>query len=356
MPEGFHGVLLYPHIDLKDPLLIKESLLFYDNIYRIVPSSHPPKDADLIREFIEEYGIIRNIDPKPFSENASNSFQEKIEHYSRAAGFKYGVDGPDYDRLHKDKVYDKLRQTFISRKLLEYDGTWLKGNSALITQYMMYLALEISQRNELSLTTTSIPAWTSSEYLNYDGVYADTGSYHTHKQIGFYLKDYLPDNLGEIDFKSIVEFRDEHREERKNFLKSYKKYHESLSSIASNKVRVDAILDNQENLSRSISDFKSACHHTWASSFYGFKVVTIPIATEIASKFVTLNPTTEIQLLGGGIALGLVWTLYSANLDYHEIKKKNPNSYLVTLKKHSFESSSDLNQCLRSNVLEYWED
>jgi hypothetical protein len=356
MSNDFNGVLLYPHINLNDTLLVKESLLFYDNIYRIVPQSHHPDDSKSIRKFIDDYGIIKNLDPKPYSKEASRSFQTKIEDYSRAAGFKYGTDGPEYDRLHKDKVYDELRRELISKNILTYNGDWLEGNPALITQYMMYLALEISTKNKLSLTTNSIPAFTSSEYLNYDGNYTDRGTEHTHKQVGFYLKNYLPTNLVEIDFKSIMEFRDNYRDERKNFMSSYMKYHDTLTNINDKKIRADAILDHQENLIRSINEFKQACDYLKVKSFCSYKVVTIPVVVDVISKVITTNPTVETQLLEAGITLGILWTLYSGYHEYEEIKKKNPNSYLVTLKNYQFTSNVDVHHCLRNNIHEYWED
>lgn len=61
-----NGALLYPSINLKNTTVVKESLLVYDNLYRIVPDEVTPEDDKEIEIFNYEYGLIKEISPKEY--------------------------------------------------------------------------------------------------------------------------------------------------------------------------------------------------------------------------------------------------------------------------------------------------
>jgi hypothetical protein len=63
MTAGPSSVLLYPNIELKDPTLVKEALLLYDNLYRIVPSDYEPIDHPEIQQCNEDFEIVASISP-----------------------------------------------------------------------------------------------------------------------------------------------------------------------------------------------------------------------------------------------------------------------------------------------------
>jgi hypothetical protein len=214
-----NGALLYPNIHLKDSKTIKESLLFYENLYRIVPDGITPKDDEEIKNFNDEYNLIKEISPEEYVENTYKEFTKNLKNWSiTASGISFNTDDESYSRLHKDKVYDKLRKKFIEEGILEYDGTWLSGDASFIGNYMVYLAIEISNKNDLCLVTDDVSAWVSQEFMNYDGNYSESSiDDGTHGLLSMYVIDYIPSNINEITFDSIVEFRDQYNTERKNF-------------------------------------------------------------------------------------------------------------------------------------------
>jgi len=130
-----------------------------------VPKEIIPDDHLEIKHFNTEYGLIKEISPEEYTKNTYQQFQKDIESWT-ADGLDFDPGDNSFSRLHKDKVYDKLREELIALGW-KFDGTWFTGRRTLIGSYMTYLANEISNRNKLSLMTLDVPAWTCQEYMNY---------------------------------------------------------------------------------------------------------------------------------------------------------------------------------------------
>jgi hypothetical protein len=260
MTEEPSSVLLYPNIELKDPLLVKEALLLYDNLYRIVPSDYKPNDHPEIQQSNVDFEIVASIYPEEYTEGTYQKFQTKMKKWSPiAAGFSPAKIAKS-DKLHEGKVYSELQKYFINEGLLIKDGRWLRGNNALIANYMIYLSNEIAAQNHLRLLTTTSPAWTTQEFINYDGNYnrSSRESYHSNVSnrslIGMYLTDFIPENLRKIPFSEIMVFRDEYQKERQNFLREQSRFIEELPKIKDPLVFKDRIISLQNRLQVSLKD------------------------------------------------------------------------------------------------------
>lgn len=355
-----NGALLYPNINLKDSKTIKESLLFYDNLYRIVPEGIIPKDDQEIKTFNDEYNLIKEISPEEYVKNTYKKFTENLKNWSiTASGIDFNADDESYSRLHKDKVYDKLRKKFIEEGILEYDGTWLRGDASFIGNYMLYLAIEVSNKNDLCLVTDDVPAWISQEFMNYDGNYSDCSFDNhdvTHGLLGMYVIDYIPSNINEITFDSIVEFRDQYTTERKNFFEKYLKFQNEVSSIPSTNVKFDKIQKELKSLHEGMKDYKESCSYFKTDGFFGSKVFTFPTLINVAESLVSIEPGLKGSLMGAGLFIGGLWDLISARQRISDIKKGNPYSYLVSLEKYDFEAIKRLNSGLRYEIKDFIED
>lgn len=357
-----NGALLYPNIHLKNPTAIKESLLFYDNLYRIVPEGITPKDDKEIENFNDDYNLINEIRPEKYVENTYKKFNKNLKNWSlTASGISFNIDS----KLHKDKVYDKLRQKFIDEGLLDYDGTWFRGNASFIGNYMVYLAMEISKRNDLSLVTNDVPAWVSEEFMNYNGNYYSeesklVGIYGnlevTHRLLGLYVIDYIPSNINEITFDSIVEFRDEYKTERKNFFDKYLEFQNKVSSISSKEVYFKTIENQLDYLHDALDEYKKSCSYFKADGFFGSKIVTFPAIVDIAEGFGLIEQSLKSSLMASGLIIGGLWDLISARQRISDIRKNNPYSYLVSLEKYDFNSIKRSNSLLSCEFKEFIED
>jgi len=220
LPVSPSSVLLYPNIDLKDVAFVKEALLLYDNLYRIVPPGVEPNDHEEIQQCNEEYEIVSSINPEDYVEGTYEKFIEKAEKWShKAAGFS-GLVPSSVTRLHENKVYHELREYFINKGLLFKLDDWLVGNDSLIENYMIYLSKEVATNNQLSLLTDYSPAWTVQEFIKYDGEISDCSRYRSdgiggNGIIRLYLNDFIPEHIEKIPFSEIIAFRDDYKNERK---------------------------------------------------------------------------------------------------------------------------------------------
>ena len=362
MTAGPSSVLLYPNIELKDPILVKEALLLYDNLYRIVPSDYKPKDHPEIQQCNEDFEIVASISPEEYAEDTFRKFQDKVKKWSSlAAGFspaKIARSG----KLHEGKVYGELRRYFIDEGLLIKDCHWLRGNNALIANYMIYLSNEIATQNKLGLLTNISPVWTTQEFINYDGNYnrSKEEMYHSigsnRSLVGMYLTDFIPRNLENIPFSEIIAFRDECQQERHNFLQQQALLIEELPKIKDPLVFNDKIRSLQGRLQGSLKDYRDSCRKLGPKQFFGTKVVTVPFIAPVAAFALSPDPVLAAILSTIGITFGSLWSLHSYYDDRDELRKTNPYSYLDLLQKYSFQTLKDVNSQLSTETMEFMLD
>jgi hypothetical protein len=360
MTKGSNSVLLYPNIELKDPILVKEALLLYENLYRIVPSDYKPKDDPEIQQCNEDFEIVASISPEKYTEETYQKFQTKVKKWSHiAAGFSSTKINRS-SRLHEGKVYDELRKYLIDEGLLIKDGRWLRGNNALVANYMIYLSNEIATQNQLRLLTNVSPAWTTQEFINYDGNYNEIPYEQVHytdfsgrSLIGLYLIDFIPKNIAKIPFSEIMVFRDEYQKERENFLLEQSHFIDELQKINDPLVLNDRIRSLQSRLQTALRDYRDACKKLGAKQFFGAKIVTVPLVMPVASFLTSNDPGLTLALSSVGIAFGGLWTLDSYFDKRDQLQKKNPYSYLDLLEKYSFQSIENVNSQLSSEMKEF---
>ncbi len=367
-----NGALFYPNIHLKNPEVVKESLLFYDNLYRIVPDEVSPEDDKEIEIFNYEYGLIKEISPKEYVEETYNQFKKNLKSWSKtASGISFDSGSRVHQnlkswsktasgnsRMHKDKVYEDLRRKIVDEIIVDYDGTWFSGNDSFIGNYMVYLALEVSKRNNLCLVTDYDSAWTSQEFMNYNGNYStDSCPFdEPSRLLGMYIYDYVPSNISKTTFDDIVEFRERYRTERKNFINKYSEFQTELSSITSKEVFSAKIEDQVKSLRQGINDYKESCSYFKAEGFFGLSVVTIPALLDVADTLVSIDPKMKSSLMISGLAFGILWGLTSAKQNIKELQKTNPYSYLVILDKYNFEKVTNFNSDLFDDNHQFIED
>lgn len=358
MSEIRNSVLFYPHIELHDVTLLKESLLLYDNFFRIVPNGFIPNDHPEVKEFIKEYDLVKPIDPGRYTESTMQKFQIKLDEWN-AAGLSYDeFEKPSF--LHERKMYHKLRDSLVKEHKLLRDGCWLKGDAGFIANYMIFLSKEISRKNKLALLTNDSPAFTVQDYFNYNGNYGDSpylnleGGRSTDRAIiSMAITDYIPDNIEKIPFSSIIEFRDDFKQERKHFLEKFSNFSEELSNIQEPSVFNDRICSIKDSLESSVWAYRGSCDNLKPKHFFGAKVVTIPMFLPIANYFLSLSPDVIQELTFCGIFFGGLWALHSYNEDFDKLQKENPYSYLDLIQKFTVDPIEEINDELHAQINEF---
>jgi len=351
------GALIYPYLNLTESAPIKELLFLYDNLYRIVPKDAIPEDDPEIKSFNNEYGIIKNISPDRYLETVYENFKQKIDDGSwLAAGLDYDIEDASYSRLHKGKVYDELRKIIEREGFLTDKEEWYIGPSSFIGSYMTYLSLEISNRNNLYLETYRPSAWICQEFLNCDGklnTIETEADEISHGLVNIYLKDFIPYNIDQISFDSIVEFRDEYREERRNFVKKIAEFHNELSEITDETVFDDTLKDQLQNLRDGIKNYREATSFFWYQRLAGLRVVAVPMIKPVAEQFISLDKGISKILTGLGLVATAYWQLVSFKKGKKQIRKSNPYSYLSFFDEFPFDEIPYINQSMISSTNEF---
>lgn len=81
-----HGKALYfPYIHFQDENWLKHTLLYWDGVKRIVPSSYSPQDSNSVQSLIAE-GLVESVDPYIYTQGAADEFIPTLRHLMKTRG------------------------------------------------------------------------------------------------------------------------------------------------------------------------------------------------------------------------------------------------------------------------------
>lgn len=363
------NALYYPHIALKNPQLIKAMALYYDNIYRIVPSGIVPNDPIELRPLLEDGCIGRSINPIMYVSETSHQFMQKKEEWHAAALSHNDDDEKTIVRLHTEKTDEHVRNLF-GEAGFEEQNNWLDLPQNLASNYMLYLANEIASKNNLSLITGDWGAWTGTTYFSLNGrvdeyvrtINKDDDDFDDScfGLFGLLVNDLSPVNISSIPAKDIVEFRRRRRDEIKQFRHCVKALRDELMSVEDHGIRVDVIKHKAEDLARAQKDYQESADIINVKKWFGTSFMGFPAPLSLSQIF-SLPATSTIALAATGLALGSIFNIYNTKEEIKSLNKKNPASFLIELNK-SFKNytwargGGDMNFHAYNSMEEYVDD
>lgn len=162
--------LYYPSIEFRSMNWLKTSLLYWDAVYRIVPDSYEPEDNDTVKEAIDN-NLVRPISlEKDDFIRISNEFRKFV---SKLPFTPAGFDGTSTERLHKDKIDDRLYE-FLERLSVKIDSEgFLHLPPGLARWYMLYLSKSVAGRRNIATATDVIDVWTVTPYFKERGNFGE---------------------------------------------------------------------------------------------------------------------------------------------------------------------------------------
>lgn len=311
--------LYYPSMEFRNIAWLKGMLLFWDGIRRIVPESYTPNDVDEVKPFLEAE-IIKSIDPREDAAKIAEEFRNKLENQYSAAALSF-VERPQdherYYRIHPDKVDSRLRDLLSAKEISKATKDWLNVSEEFGRYYMLYLANSIAESRGLAQITDSKEAWAASTYFDYEGeIDPDTPFEENKHVITLMLRDFIPTNIQAIPAKSILSFRETHRDERRRFIESIKDYITKISKIDDPQIIEDAVNEYKKDVEDSIREFRESLRSLKFTSLTGIKAIAFPLSTSVVNWLGVWD--YEYQTIGtsvAGIALGLLTS-------YKEYKEK----------------------------------
>jgi Family of unknown function (DUF6236) len=335
------NALYYPHIAFRDPSWIKAMALYYDNVYRIVPTDLTPDDPEELKALLEEGCIGKRIDPAKYSKNASEEFLNKSSEW-RAAALTYGDEDEELiTRLHTEKTDERVRELFREAGF-KADNDWMYVPTAIASNFMLYMANEIASKNDLSLITADWGAWTGSSYFSIDGQVNDFITTIGKDDIaaedaddfglfGLLINELIPLNISDIPAEKIVEFRRKRKDEINQFRNCIKELRSELTAVESSEIRIDIIENKAKALAEAQKQYRASADIIKAKNWFGVSLMGFP-APLIFGQLFSIPSTSTVALAATGLALGGLFNIHNTKEEIRKLKEKSPASFLVELR------------------------
>ena len=320
--------------------------LFYENIYRIVPENVIPEDAEELAPLLEEGTIGRMIDPAPYSKKASDEFLSKIEDWNAAALAFDPEDEKNISRIHSEKTDERVRELFKEAGF-KSESDWMYVPTEIASNFMLYMASEIAQKNKLSLITSDWGAWTGTSYFGVNGqvdgyitnIGTDSCTGETSESFGLFgllVSELVPVNIAEIPSEKILEFRDRRRSEIAQFRSCMNELRAELSKLDSQDVKIGVIQKKAKELIHAQTQYKASADLLKVKGWFGVSLMAFP-APLIFGQLLSIPSSSTVVLGAAGLAIGGLFNIQNTKEELQKLNEKNPASFLVEMRR-SFKS------------------
>lgn len=330
--------LYYPYIGLKNPDLIKSMALLYNFIYRIVPDNVIPDDSEELQPLLEEGSVGKMVAPEHYAEQASSEFLEGIETWDAAA---LGFDEEEVSRLHENKIDQVVKRLFVEAGFTK-DNKWFHVPSELASNYMLFMARNISIKNDLALVTDNWGAWTGTNYFNLNGTIDESvqplgyGNEFIDDPFGLFsmiISGIYPINIDEIPTEKIVEFRKKRSDEINNFRLSISELHDEIKNTVDGDISIDRIERKAKELQEAANNYKKSADLITVKKWIGTFMAGVPAPVTLCNIF-KIPVATVFGLASTCVAMGGLYNTYAAKEEIKKLNKENPASFLIELRNH----------------------
>lgn len=232
-------------------------------MYRIVPDNVIPDDHQDLQALLEEGLVGSRVDPARYAHETSNQFLSKLDGWGAAALTHVKRDSDRLVQIHKDKTDQRVYALFQEAGF-KSDNEWLLVPTELASNYMLYLATEISKHNSISLVTGDWGAWTGSSYFRLNGKLDESITPETNPEILYdpyslyilIVSQFVPLNIQKIPAEKIVMFRQRRQDEISCFRNAIEGLQSELANLDSEEICVDRVRDKTRALEKAMRDYK----------------------------------------------------------------------------------------------------
>jgi hypothetical protein len=194
---------------------------------------------------------------------------------------------------------------------------------------LVLLAKEIASRNDLSLSTSDKNSWIASAFNygtgkhNSDQNDRQTSGQQDSNEVSYLLlKDILPKNLLDIRPDRLLRFREQRKDERRQFHQALDEFAAKLERAEDPVARKAIWEDERRYLESAITDYRKGMDILGVSEFMGITARILEI-----SSLAMNDSLSRFGLASGGIVLGAIAT----GIKNRQREKNNPYSYLNSI-------------------------
>lgn len=357
-----NSALYYPTIEFQDYAWLWNASLLWDRIYRIIPDGYEPDEPENVRRLVEEGEIGIPLHPGAYTREVAHEFLSSVDTGKwQAAALVFEI-GEAYARLHEDKVDVNLRELLIAKGKATAQDEWLHVPTEFEALYMTFLAERISKRNKLHLLSDSQEAWTGATYFKYDGhIESFLRDDSAHQLAVLVMRDFLPQNILQLNPMEIVKFRQKYRDERQRFLSAIQNAAREISGCEDERVYEDQIEGLKKEIEEALSDYKKSMGYLKILGWTGIQSVSFPVVTKVGAAIAgrDLAPETLTVISALGVGLGLVSGLADLREKRKRLERECDFSYLLHLRRNWKECAPrnyDYNYILHRKMEEFIDD
>jgi hypothetical protein len=329
MPNSIESVLYGPSINFRSDEWVKCSLLLWDSIYRIVPTTVRPDDSPTVK-LAQDAGLIRQITLEP--EDLKITCSEFLRFIKELPGTPAGLESEGMDRIHEEKVDGRL-YPLLETLAIDVDSEgWLCLPSRLARGYMLYLAKSVSGRRNLATATDDADAWAIMPYFK-ERANFDERVYNPEAQ-AFYsfmiFRDILPSQIVSVSIDKIIEFATKRKDEKGRLRSVLHRFSESVRNCASPSHAAELVTDYKRQIEQAKDEFKRSMGFYNEDQGNSLLTIGLPLALTVFSSFGGSDPYSLLNV-SKSICIGAI----AAFSDYKKIKKTERKesyaSYLVEI-------------------------
>jgi len=355
---SFGHALYYPHINLTNKNWVKHSLLFWDKISRIVPSSVEPSDNEDITSIKYHTGFIEDYHPENYdTSNAFNQFSDQLrhilesDHFFHDRYFKREKHRRDYRRdyyerrnfysdmakssgtyIHVMKIDPRMKEYLFEIGIAvpgenEWED-WVKIDNEIGLLYMAHLAKSISKKKTLPIVTDVEHSFSASIQFE-EKINSDYKNQFEYRLGNLLIEAIVPKRINDVPLDKIIDIRENYSAERTAFFNEISNLTNSIPDIDNASSLKDA-LNHYSRLILKETKHLEKLYETHKIETVN-KFLSISVPTTIASLSELIPDIAKPIVTTGGVIFGIISSANSVKKEKLELQA-NPKSYLLNLK------------------------
>jgi hypothetical protein len=326
------SVLYFPQIEIPDTAWLRNALLLWDNVYRIVPPSYTPQDSDDVKRAVDA-GMLR---PVRLEAADTGTVTAQFTSFLRALEFyPAGLVHDEMARLHTEKIDATLYPILERYSKAEKDG-WLELPIEIVRGYMFFLANQVAKRRNLARCTENKEAYAISAFFAEEGNFNDY--VHNEEADGFYsaliFNDVLPLNVLAIPMEDVLRVAQKTKDERAEFREQLSRFTAQLHACESKEHGQTILADFKHNVLAAKERLKAAQGFMNKNDTGCLFSIGVPTALSVYTGFLGAGRDPfDGYALAASVAIGAIAAYYN----YKQVSSPRENpygaSYLIALER-----------------------
>ena len=251
------SVLYFPHIEIRNKSWLKNALLLWDHVYRIVPKSYKPIDDEEMTRAVDA-GLVRAV---TLEDGDVRGFAEEFQDFVDNLPFlPAGLDEMETAHLHPEKIDAHLYPLLEQYAVDQSNDGWIELPRDIVRGYMFFLSNQVAKRRQLGRCTDDKYSYAVAAYFSEDANF-DERLYNP-EAAGFYstliFNDLLPMKISSVPMEKIIAAVNASRDERAEFRKELIKWTTELHGCASADHAATILSDYKQDLVDARDRLKAA--------------------------------------------------------------------------------------------------